>query len=129
MKKYSKLKSVVVCAVCLTAVVVGGCSRGPELFDVSGMVTLDGKPVERADITFVPADGSMKETANSLVNDGVYSLKCTAGEKTIIVAGMATKTKLIPERYMNKSELTANVSAENVVFDFDLSERPRRRGK
>ncbi|TWT31743.1 hypothetical protein [Blastopirellula retiformator] len=129
MKSYRIFQFVVACCVCWATIVVGGCSRGPEVFDVSGMVTLDGKPVQRADITFVPVEGSMKETANAMVANGVYSLQCTGGEKMIIVAGMATEKKLIPERYMMKSELTANVAADRVEFDFDLTEKPRRRAR
>lgn len=46
--------------VCLAATVlaVGGCgSSGPKLHPATGTVTLDGKPLSDATVTFVPASG------------------------------------------------------------------------
>ena len=34
-----------------------GCGGNPNLFHVSGKVTLDGKPVEKAFVTFIPMGG------------------------------------------------------------------------
>ncbi|UUO08462.1 hypothetical protein M4951_09115 [Blastopirellula sp. J2-11] len=90
---------------------------------------MDGKPVERGDVTFFPADGPATETVYAYISQGNYTLKCTGGEKNVLIAGMATEEKIIPERYMNQSGLTANVSAENTVIDFELTAKPSRRSK
>ncbi len=48
-----------------------GCSR---LVKVEGTVTLDGKPLEGATVTFVPASGEGKAVGGSTDKDGVFRL-------------------------------------------------------
>jgi len=45
--------------------VVVGCGDGPALVPVAGVVTLDGKPLEGATLSFVPAAGNAISTAGS----------------------------------------------------------------
>lgn len=42
-----------------------GCSDGPTLVPVSGAVTLDGKPLEGATLSFVPLPGNPVSTAGT----------------------------------------------------------------
>ena len=51
-----------------------GCSREMELLPVSGQVTLDGKPVEGAAVSFRPAAGGPPATAVTDA-DGRYTLE------------------------------------------------------
>src|SRR5262245_65184649 len=62
-----------------------GCSRGPDLVPVSGVVKLDGKPVDGVRVYFWPKD----QTANTFVNqfaigfsdkEGRFALKGTNGD-------------------------------------------------
>lgn len=46
------------CVVAIAAVVAAGCGKsGPKLHPASGTVTLDGKPLADATVTFVPSAG------------------------------------------------------------------------
>jgi hypothetical protein len=45
--------------------VVVGCGDGPTLVPVSGVVTLDGKPLEGATLSFIPAPGNAISTPGS----------------------------------------------------------------
>lgn len=45
-------------AIALVAVTIGGCGKGsPKLHPATGTVTLDGKPLVDATVSFVPASG------------------------------------------------------------------------
>jgi len=48
---------------CLTlGLLVAGCSKGLELIPVTGSVTLDGKPIAGATVTFAPKAGGLPAT-------------------------------------------------------------------
>lgn len=44
-------------AVFFSAVVAGGCGRGPSLLEVTGTVSYHGKPVPKANVVFQPEEG------------------------------------------------------------------------
>jgi len=46
----------------LAAAALSGCDSGPRLVPVTGTVTLDGKPLEGANIAFVPDQGNAVST-------------------------------------------------------------------
>lgn len=50
-----------------------GCSKGPQLGSVSGVVTMDGKPLPNAVVTFVPAAGGRAAIGQTDAN-GEYKL-------------------------------------------------------
>ena len=52
---------------------IGGCSRGPAVQYVEGVVTLDGKPVEAAIVSFKPEAGGLA-AAGTTDAAGVYKL-------------------------------------------------------
>ncbi|QDV34475.1 carboxypeptidase-like regulatory domain-containing protein [Tautonia plasticadhaerens] len=52
----------------IVALIVAGCGGGPKLVPVSGVVTLDGEPLEGATLSFVPAAGNVLATAGSDVS-------------------------------------------------------------
>ena len=51
--------------------VLAGCSE-PKMAEVSGAVTLDGQPVKRGAISFIPLDGNTP-TAGGEIRDGRYT--------------------------------------------------------
>lgn len=101
----------------------GGLDDAPDLFPVSGTVTLDGNPLEKGNIVFEPADG-LGRPDGAAIENGKYSLTCTQGEKIVRIT--ATKEvpaegggdipdyiSIIPEKYNEKSELKASIKAES----------------
>ena len=118
-----------------------GCGdSGPELAPVSGTVLLDGKPVEGASVTFMPAAGgrpatgttnasgefqltTFKEQDGALVGDHSVTITLV---KRLYWEGMTTdqeKVKwLIPKRYgrVETSELHATVPCPEDRVTFEL---------
>ncbi|WP_337176809.1 hypothetical protein [Paludisphaera sp.] len=135
-------------AACLAGVAcLGGCGDGgPERVAVTGKVSLDGKPLPKGKVTFVPLDGPTAAVAE--VRDGVFRAEGSDGPaagryQVEIVAIEATgkqipnpdapgttieeERDLVPERYNVRTELVAEVrpGADN-AFEFALSSEPQR---
>jgi len=121
-------------AIC--ALVAVGCD-GSKFADVSGTVTVDGKPVETGSITFVPADG-LSSTAGGEIKDGKYSVKVPVGMMKVSISSPKAigKKKLyatpdspegtlyaeaLPERYNEKTELTLDVKSGSNPKNWELS--------
>lgn len=51
-----------------------GCEQGPTLYEVSGRVTLDGEPLTRGVVRFVPEKGVM--SVSPIAEDGSFVMKC-----------------------------------------------------
>jgi len=69
----------------LAAIVATGCGGGgPEIGAVSGIVTLDGKPLEKASILFTPQEGGRASAAVSDA-EGNYLLKYTQDTEGALV--------------------------------------------
>lgn len=63
-----------------TAAVNAGCGNsGPPRVAVSGIVTLDGRPIEQGAISFVPAADSKQPSAGAEISSGEYSIPATSG--------------------------------------------------
>jgi hypothetical protein len=60
-------------ACALVGVACLGCSKGPELGSVSGVVTMDGQPLPNAVVTFVPVAGGRAAAGQTDAN-GQYTL-------------------------------------------------------
>lgn len=120
---------------------VVGC--GPTMHDVSGKVLLDGQPVDRAEVLFVPTTPARKDFAVKTGGDGAYRIRLLPGEYRVsIVAdkqvpappGMkgiygdtvtTVTVGIIPKRYNEKTELRRTVSGTGVI-DFDLASEAKR---
>jgi hypothetical protein len=123
---------------------VAGCSRRrgemPPLGQVSGVVSLDGQPLPRASVAFVPyARGS---ASYGFTNDaGRYTLEYglklpgavvgrhrveirTGGEGRDKDGNFVETAEQLPAKYHLKSELTATVVPESNEIDFQLGSRP-----
>ncbi|MHC2070248.1 hypothetical protein ACYFX5_22470 [Bremerella sp. T1] len=111
--------------IALTSIAVG-CSQQPQTFPISGMVTLDGKPLTSGNIRFAPTDGS-PEVRGATVTNGEYELDCLPGEKIVQVAGFLDNQTVVPMRYITTdSGLKANIT-EPTELDFELSTKRSRR--
>jgi len=129
----SKLFGVFVIFVSLAAI-----SCGPaNVAKVKGKVTLDGKPLENADITFYPEEKGLVSSNGTTNAEGVYELNYdsqTKGaalgkHKVLIRLGVPeempdVKPKPLPAIYNKETTLTAEVVAGDNAFDFDLKSNP-----
>lgn len=115
-------------------VAIGGCSNTREMelpkADVSGTVTLDGKPVANGAVFFKHIQQGLSEGVDII--DGKYAGKVSPGHKrvelylwrTIVTneGGMTTETRLndMPASYNTKSKLEAEiVDSNNNIFNYE----------
>ncbi len=128
----------------VVSMVFVGCagSDGPPLGEVSGVVTLDGKPASFASLTFIPVVPGRQSTAVANEN-GEYTLDYSqtktgaiVGEHGVIIAtGVQTPTdgefvddprKLkpgvkIPAKYSDKSLNQVSVKKGSNTLNFELT--------
>lgn len=136
----------------LIAALAVGCGKAapPPIVSVTGLVTINGKPVPKAQVRFVPKiDFGPEYTAVGETDDtGHFRLKCCgrdgacACENVVVIsegeipekllgesaqAELAKYTKSlpnrpIPEKYGNLAEsgLQATVTSEKSEYNFDL---------
>jgi hypothetical protein len=114
------------------------CSCGgeklPGLGQVSGTVTMDGKPVPDAAIVFTPKEPGATASMGQTDASGKYELYYSRGNKGAKIgehsvtinsfrdageSGQGQKES-IPAKYNVKTELTANVARGSRKIDFDL---------
>lgn len=65
----------------LCAILCAGCtdSSTAKRGEVSGTVTLDGKPIEKGEIIFLPTNGTAGPTAGAEIKDGSYFVNRKVG--------------------------------------------------
>lgn len=126
----------------LTATTLLGCSRqsysGPKRFPLAGKITIDGQPLDFGSISFIPADG--QRVSGGLIENGAYGVTeengANAGKYRVEIRWQKKTGKQkrdndsgemfderkegLPDRFHAQSELTADVSAKQTTFDFDL---------
>jgi hypothetical protein len=125
-------------------VVSGGCNEPTDELPreaISGTVTLDGRPLEKGMIQFVPAAGRGETQAGAPIDRGSYFIPRpegpVPGRYTVLItasdgdgtapAGAPGKQvpvpkELIPAKYNTKSTLTFDVKkGEKNVGDFQLT--------
>jgi len=104
-----------------------GC-KGKEYGHVTGVVTINGEPVEGASVTFAPAEGG-RSAFGSTGADGSYELDYTPGDKgakigvnnQVVEEGTPER---IPPKYNESPSETVEVVKGDNVFDFTIeSER------
>ena len=145
MKTLQRLLSV---AGCLTLTIsLTGCGGQiadlPELGTVMGTITLDGKPLANASVSFTPMSG--RHSGGTTDDQGYYSLQYTADESGAKVGLHTVRINIAPEEdylddsdegsaaadddaaaklpvvYNRKSELSADVKAGANTFHFYLT--------
>ena len=114
MRRYQHL-ALAGCAIALLA--GAGCSNDP-FREVSGTVTLDGKPLPEGEIIFLSPDNSTTPSTGP-ISDGKFRCKATVGAKKVQVnavrdtgkveLGAKVYESIIPERFNAKTILTADV--------------------
>ena len=127
---------VVLCLPALSIAAVSGCgSSGPKMYEVSGTVTFDDKPIPAGDIKFVPEASSQGAEAGKIV-DGKYHLKVKGGMNKVEIRAVRPSGKkdpmgtggelpedYIPERYNLKTTLSADVGEGKTEFPFPLTSK------
>ncbi len=121
----------------ILALLLTGCgSDGPERGIVTGEVTLNGEPLQGADIEFQPDEGSPSYGMTD--RKGRYDLMYTRdkrgamiGEHTVRITTSTTDTdargnevavpQRVPPKYNARSELTRQVKPGKNKFDFELT--------
>jgi hypothetical protein len=100
-----------------------GC--GPPavvLYDVSGQVTVDGRPLKEGIIAFDPADGKGSAYSGTIAA-GAFQLQAAAGPKNVSIMaykmsnipgpdGRPTHQQCLPSRYNLETTLTAEVKPQ-----------------
>ena len=121
---------------CLTVLLFLGCSK-TDLVDIRGEVTLQGKPIDKGTICFIPEDGRGGAAVVD-IEKGQYAAQLSAGPKRVeissqkvvgqqqmMVGARATTTdvieELVPEQCNKRSTLRTEVSSNgNESIDFSL---------
>jgi hypothetical protein len=135
---------VVIAALIMLATSAGCASRGPERFEVSGTVTLDGAPLADGDILFRPQPGTQAPTVSGRIASGEFDIPAEqgplAGSYTVaITAERPTGRKVradilgeettdqyeqyLPPRYNDQTELTADVKSSRDDLAFELTSK------
>ncbi len=132
---------VVLCVMILIG--LSGCGNGgPHLVAVSGKVTVDGKPVPNAIVTFNPVAAGGSNSLGKTDAQGVYRLEFSqdkqgalVGDHVVeIVTKKVSKAELpddgsavaeapyveIPAKYRKRGSLTATVKDQANTIDFEL---------
>jgi hypothetical protein len=74
--------------VTVLALAVGGCGDSlPSLSGVSGKITLDGKPVDGAMLTFMPDSGNRDLTQGTATSDAEGAFRVKNGERDGLAPG------------------------------------------
>ena len=69
--------------VLLLLVLLAGCDDRPTRVPVSGIVTIDGQPLDRGNIKFVPQNG--RPSAGKIGEDGRFTLTCYDGNDGVLL--------------------------------------------
>lgn len=120
----------------LAAALLLGCSGDNTTGEVTGTVSVDGKPAEKGSIGFVPVDGK-SPTAGAEIKDGKYTAKVPVGtaKVEIRVPKVVGKKKLyntpdspvqdlleevLPAKFNEESELKLDVKSGKNEKSWDL---------
>ncbi|MFK7778174.1 MAG: hypothetical protein QM501_08645 [Gimesia sp.] len=123
---------------------ITGCSGNggesvPDLGEVTGKITLDGAPLGNANVIFEPqvVDNKSMSRASTAITSaaGTYNLKynsdvsgASIGKHKVIISKMSDNPEeaglqLVPTKYNDKSDLSADIVAGENNFDFDLKSK------
>jgi|688.fasta_scaffold28579_4 hypothetical protein len=122
--------------VLVSVLAFAGCSGQEGLGRVSGVVTLDDKPLPNAAVEFTPVDGKGLTSYGKTDSNGAYVTMATRTDKgsavgenkvritTYDILDEGGKQTRIPEKvplkYNESTELKADVKSGSNTFNFDL---------
>ncbi len=131
------------CAAVALAAVAGCTAKKPVL---SGVVTLDGQPLDNGSVTFVPVAGDGQTAGATLGPDGRYRVELSPTKMKVVIRSpkVVGKRKMyetpdspmveiydevLPPRYsdQNKTELTVTVEPGENEKDFALTSDKHRK--
>jgi hypothetical protein len=127
---FFKMRPLVVAVAALAALTLAGCGEsGPELCEVEGTVTLDGKPVSGAELTFVPQNVPTTMISYGHTDDaGHYELAFTAAKTGAIPATHHVRVELpgknaakLNKKYQAEGAITKEVKDGQNVIDIELT--------
>lgn len=107
-----------------------GHSSRPEVVPVSGVVTLDGAPLPKATVVFIPREPGLKPSRAITDDAGHFELTYLREIKGAVPGQhevrVSTRTEhqpqeRVPSRYNSESELTVTVEDGGDSFEFDLT--------
>lgn len=115
----------------LLTVLLGGCGFDSDIGTVSGIVTLDGSPLEGASITFLPEKG--RPSSGGTDKNGHYKLSYS-NDKSGAILGECQVTittafedqdgkraaERVPKKYRAPAALKANVKQGSNKLNFEL---------
>ena len=123
----------------IMAALVMGCGKktGPTLHQVSGIVKLNGEPLDTGSISFIPTNGE-GATAGGVIDEGKYSVKVPAGAKRVEIKApkvvgqrkaydtadspmIDIVKERLPAKYHAASTLTITIKGNQKDADFDLN--------
>lgn len=127
----------------LVALAATGCNRGPGLLRIYGTVTVDGQPVEKGTIEFIPIEGTHGPSTGGSITDGKYDVAARlgpleGGTYQVQITGMRKTGKttanifqpggpplelednFIPAKYNRESTLKATITAETAKDGLDF---------
>jgi hypothetical protein len=125
---------------CLAGLIslAAGCSK-PDipLGEVTGRVTLDGQPVQNAEVEFTPVSGNRVPSLGETDADGRYIMRFSttrdgvmlgtnrvrvrSGQPIIVGGKDLGAREVVPARYHSKTDLERKVVEGENVFDFELT--------
>ena len=124
------VKSFLLLAACFSVTSLAGCggsSDQPELGNVTGIVTLDGKPVIGVNVVFKPDIG--RAAAGNTDQEGKFTLEYLAGEKGCKLGPNsisfdwppgAQNAVAIPAKYSGAEQFTFEVKAGSNTCNLKL---------
>lgn len=138
------MRSIGTVTIFLVSVSVLGCGGGPgdypDIGSVYGYVTMDGKPLANASVSFQPDEAGGRPSSATTDESGYYELRYSAsmdgakvGKHTVRISTYASTMadgeggqtagtpETVPNRYNTQSELTKNVEPGSNEFDFELT--------
>jgi hypothetical protein len=93
--------------ICFIGLIIGCGSGGPKLNFVEGVVTVEGKPIANASVTFSPVSGSGLSSVGSTDGSGKYVLMSAGGD------GGVGAVEGVYEVAVSKTDLPASSSGSN----------------
>jgi hypothetical protein len=115
-----------------------GCANGTRRAAVSGLVLVNGKPLERGVIHFLPVQGTTGPGAGGKISNGRYALATRAGpvigtnrveirgfrktgkSMTVMGSPMDEEIQAVPVEFNEQSTLVRQVKPGDNTLDFDL---------
>ena len=138
-----RISAVLLGGIAIVALTAVGCSgsKGPQRFEVSGTVKLDGQPVPKGLLALVPDSNTQGPTVGGEIIDGKYLIPKAkgpiAGDYIFQFTGMSDKPSgeimeikggvkqalmlpVFPHKYGDASKEVRKIGPDSTKFDFEL---------